>query len=80
MVHANRTFDFFYDSLSISSVVTVLCMLITCFIFFPREMTSEDLKLKEKLTKGHDKTLLKVRTNCACDNSPLNAGIMQSNV
>lgn len=50
------------------------------FYFFPREMTSEDLKLKEKLPKGHDKTLRKVRTNCAHDTSHLNAGIMQSNV
>lgn len=50
------------------------------FYFFSREMTSEDLKLKEKLPKGHDKTLLKVRTNCAHDNSHLNAGIVQSNV
>lgn len=47
------------------------------FVSF-REMTLEDLKLREKLPKGHDKTFQKVRTNCSQGNPCIKAVVIQN--
>lgn len=59
-------------------IFELVFLLMPFFVSF-REMTSEDLKLREKLLKGHDKTFQKVRTNRSQENPRINAVVMQNN-